>query len=433
MRKFNFYVFACCLILFISATAQTAKTTSADASEAAVKKLVVMNSSSLGLTATEARTLRVSSSYYDENAQAIMAYLQQTYKGIDVYNAITVVAFKDSRVISAQQGSVPAIDKKIIAKTIIPGIDAGQALRKAAAAVKEELSATTLANIKKSADGQEYAFVRDNGDAITVRLMWVPADNEMATYLLSWQVSLLSDVNNALWLIKIDAQSGTLIRKDNLTVSCNFTSPAHLHKMACFESATIAGEEHIVQAEAVNSAKFNVIPYPFSDPNFTAPKLVSNPWTMFANTKAYTQNWNSDAAMDYDSTRGNNVYAQPDRDGKNNTLKNAAKSSTPLPDLTFNFKPNFDKDAASHLATRNFGVTNLFYWNNIMHNLSYQYGFDEAAGNFQQSNFNRGGKANDYVIADAQDGSGSNNANFSYPVRWNPSKNADVFVGSFTV
>ena len=50
-----------------------------------------------------------------------------------------------------------------------------------------------------------------------------------------------------------------------------------------------------------------------------------------------------------------------------------------------------------------------------MHDMSYQYGFDEAAGNFQQSNLGRGGKGNDYVIADAQDGSGSNNANFATP------------------
>src|SRR5207237_743024 len=50
-----------------------------------------------------------------------------------------------------------------------------------------------------------------------------------------------------------------------------------------------------------------------------------------------------------------------------------------------------------------------------MHDMSYQYGFTEAAGNFQQSNLNRGGKGVDYVIADAQDGSGSSNANFATP------------------
>jgi hypothetical protein len=50
-----------------------------------------------------------------------------------------------------------------------------------------------------------------------------------------------------------------------------------------------------------------------------------------------------------------------------------------------------------------------------MHDLSYQYGFDEVSGNFQRNNLERGGLGNDFVYADAQDGSGFANANFSTP------------------
>jgi extracellular elastinolytic metalloproteinase len=441
MTKIYFYASAICLLLCLGASAQNTKITDVDASEAAVKDLVINNSSALGLTASQARTLRVSSSYYDKNAQAIMAYLQQTYKGIDVYNAITVVAFRNGQVVSVQPGNIPAIDKKITAKAILPHLNATDALRKAAAEVKEELNETTLANAKKSADGQEFEFVRDDENNIVVRLMWVPAGEDTTNYLLGWQVSLHSKVGNALWLIKIDAQTGTLIKKDNLTVNCSFELPAHVHKMECFEQSGTASDDNIQQAESsVSSAKYNVIPYPYSDPNLTKPILVNNPWTMFADADAYTLNWNSDSAHNYDSTRGNNVYAQPDLDGKNRTLKNAPRSSTAFPNLTFNFRPDFNKDALTSTPTRKFGVTNLFYWNNIMHDMSYQYGFDEAAGNFQQTNFGRGGKGGDYVIADAQDGSGSNNANFATPVDggkprmqmylWSPSPLKTCFANS---
>jgi len=51
----------------------------------------------------------------------------------------------------------------------------------------------------------------------------------------------------------------------------------------------------------------------------------------------------------------------------------------------------------------------------MVHDLYYRYGFDEVSGNFQQHNFGRGGKENDGVIANAQDGSGYNNANFMTP------------------
>jgi hypothetical protein len=50
-----------------------------------------------------------------------------------------------------------------------------------------------------------------------------------------------------------------------------------------------------------------------------------------------------------------------------------------------------------------------------MHDVMYQYGFTEASGNFQASNLNRGGLGGDYVNAEAQDGGGTNNANFATP------------------
>jgi hypothetical protein len=60
-------------------------------------------------------------------------------------------------------------------------------------------------------------------------------------------------------------------------------------------------------------------------------------------------------------------------------------------------------------------VTNLFYWNNIIHDVLYQYGFDDPSGNFQVNNYGRGGVGGDDVQAEAQDGGGVNNANFATP------------------
>ena len=60
-------------------------------------------------------------------------------------------------------------------------------------------------------------------------------------------------------------------------------------------------------------------------------------------------------------------------------------------------------------------VQNLFYLNNVIHDILYRHGFDEAAGNFQVDNFGKGGASGDPVRAEAQDGSGTDNANFSTP------------------
>ncbi len=60
-------------------------------------------------------------------------------------------------------------------------------------------------------------------------------------------------------------------------------------------------------------------------------------------------------------------------------------------------------------------ITQLFYVANWYHDQLYELGFDEAAGNFQQTNFSGMGAGGDRVLADADDGSGTNNANFTTP------------------
>jgi uncharacterized repeat protein (TIGR01451 family) len=67
-------------------------------------------------------------------------------------------------------------------------------------------------------------------------------------------------------------------------------------------------------------------------------------------------------------------------------------------------------------------VTNLFYLANWYHDKLYALGFNEAAGNFQTNNFGKGGVQNDAVHAEAQDGGGTDNANFSTPPDGMPGK-----------
>jgi extracellular elastinolytic metalloproteinase len=66
-------------------------------------------------------------------------------------------------------------------------------------------------------------------------------------------------------------------------------------------------------------------------------------------------------------------------------------------------------------GNREVAVQNLFFHNNRIHDILYRHGFDEAAGNFQDDNFGRGGAGGDPVNAEAQDGGGTDNANFATP------------------
>jgi extracellular elastinolytic metalloproteinase len=118
------------------------------------------------------------------------------------------------------------------------------------------------------------------------------------------------------------------------------------------------------------------------------------------------------------TTWGNNVFAHENWEGRNNWVQNGRPDAGSDLKFDYSYNPKLtDKEDAHAEAKKyiNATVTQLFYTSNMVHDLFYRYGFDEVAGNFQQYNFGRGGAENDAVIANAQDGSGFNNANFMTP------------------
>ena len=111
------------------------------------------------------------------------------------------------------------------------------------------------------------------------------------------------------------------------------------------------------------------------------------------------------------TTIGNNVDAYLDRDNSNTADANGRPVSS-----TQNFEFTADLTVSPTTTTNQMAaVTNLFYLNNVIHDKLYRHGFTEAAGNFQTNNFGNGGAGNDAVLAEAQDGGGTSNANFATP------------------
>jgi subtilisin-like proprotein convertase family protein len=110
-------------------------------------------------------------------------------------------------------------------------------------------------------------------------------------------------------------------------------------------------------------------------------------------------------------TIGNNAVAATDLNA-NNTV--GTNETQPTADANDAFDFPFSS-AQSAVGFRAASVTNAFFLVNDWHDKTYALGFTEAAGNFQTSNLGRGGAQNDEVQVDAQDGSGTNNANFGTP------------------
>lgn len=131
---------------------------------------------------------------------------------------------------------------------------------------------------------------------------------------------------------------------------------------------------------------------------------ISDPSSNIASPKG----WHNDGAKAYTDTQGNNVMSR-------------IAGARGKPDITVDGGSalQFDHlwsaaDAPDSAENRKASIINNFYISNMMHDVSYQYGFDEASGNFQRSNFGKGGRGNDRVDVKNQ-ANGVDNANFATP------------------
>jgi len=129
--------------------------------------------------------------------------------------------------------------------------------------------------------------------------------------------------------------------------------------------------------------------------------LVADP----QDTAASPNGWHVSGATTL-NTSGNNVIAFKSSQSTGLTSQSAAN----LFDYTYN-----GASAPSVTVNVNAARTNAFYIGNLYHDFTYRYGFTEAAYNFQNDNFGKGGSANDRVTISVQDSSGTNNANFATP------------------
>jgi len=156
----------------------------------------------------------------------------------------------------------------------------------------------------------------------------------------------------------------------------------------------------------VDHASYNVLPIGVNDPTDRSRSNLANP----NSSPASPRGWHDFGTSTSTHSMGNNVYAQENWSGgagwQNNYRPNGGTG------LDFNFGLNLGQAPDVYIDA---ATSNLFYWNNIIHDIFWYYGFDEPSGNFQDNNWGRGGLGNDGVQANAQDGAGYNNANFATP------------------
>jgi hypothetical protein len=360
------------------------------------------NHSQLGLQSQDVEEFSISSQSYSKSMKADNVYVNQLHRGIEVYNSNSSFAIKNATVINASVSFTEGVTQKV--NTTQPVITATSAISSAASALGIENPSVLILLETVGTNSFIYSNGNISLENIPVKLVYQTTDNN--TLRLAWDLSIYLLDASHYYSVRIDAVNGALLDTTDWVTSCNFGEAAHSHASG-FEGKSVLFGASSISLNLLSEPEYRVFPIPAESPNHGPDALVLSP----ADPTASPFGWHdTDGAPGAESTLtiGNNVLAQDDINGNNGS----GFSPDGGADLHFDFPFDLTMQPNTYLDA---SVTNLFYMNNILHDVLYLYGFDEASGNFQENNYGNGGLGSDSVNADAQDGSGTNNANFATP------------------
>lgn len=364
------------------------------------------NKGTLGLSDGDMADLIVTRQYRSQHNGVTHIYLRQRFAGIEVFNGnININIARDGSVINLGNGFVSNLSEAINRTT--PVLSAAAAVESAAQHLGFTLSAPLT--IQEVEGGAANEVLLSNGgisqQAIPAKLVYQPLESGEAR--LAWDVEIYELTSVHYWSMRIDAETGAVLSQMDFVQNDQWAKPvAAVQKTgAAVASATV---NLTTNSNILSPDQYEVYAIPSEYPDDGPRVIAVDP----ANVTASPFGWhdtNGASGAEFTITRGNNVHAY--RDKNNNDLPDPGSEPNGGASLDFTgavVPLNLAQQPARYGRA---AIANLFYWNNVIHDVFYLYGFDEPSGNFQVNNYGNGGLGNDDVRAEAQDGGGTNNAN----------------------
>ena len=377
---------------------------------------IEQNHEAWGLTDRDVADMAVNHQYASKHNGVSHIYFIQRHEGIEVYNAVlNVNILPNGQVLHVGKRFIPGLSGKVNAAQ--PALTPWDAIQQAAS----QLGYSDLSDVRLLDKTGDHSYRYSGGalsqSEITVTLRYQPL--QTGAVRLAWDLAIQSTQNDDYWSVRIDALTGELIHKTNWTVYCRFEdNPYHNHDRDCREEHAFQPVRKALAAEdrsfLSDGAVYHIFPLPVESPAHGSRILVTDP----ADPAASPFGWHDvdgDTDPDFTYTRGNNVHAYKDGNADGQPDFDVSGGAA----LNFDFPYNADWEPAQMDEA---SVTNLFYMNNMLHDITYHLGFDEEAGNFQTNTYGNGGAGNDAVNARGQRGGDDpeglgaiNNANFATP------------------
>jgi len=372
--------------------------------EASVEKYLQNNLSEFSLSQDDILDYHIYRQYQSKQTGLTHVFLQQNYQGIPIHKAEIRLHWREDKAwLKTQNTFVKDLNNREIQSQATIG--EVRAIEYACSALGINYSKPN--RISKKVESTSLFEADFSIDAIPVMQAYFQEGNQLKKV---WDLTIYEKDASDCWNVLIDASTGELLRKYNWVQHCSFSSD-----VACSHTSheTAESEEHFSLSKSTG-ATYNVFAVPVESPSHGDRTLEEDPNNIIASPFGW-HDTNGQTGAEYTITRGNNVHAFSDLTDSNTPQGDEPDGGAEL-HFDFSFDAMTEPDQNLDAAT-----VNLFYMNNMMHDVWYHYGFDPASGNFQSNNYGEGGFGGDYVKAQAQDSSGVgtnialNNANFYTP------------------
>lgn len=353
----------------------------------------------LGLLESDLTEMKVDH-YLSAHSGVTHIEIHQLHRGIEVHRGkILANVAADGSIINLHNTFQSDLQARV--STFEPVLSPQQAVDSAATAFGFVFSDPLVALSNEGGPQQRIVFSGGgvSRNDIAVKLVFHPDSNEALR--LAWDLEIYQMDGQHWWSLRIDSETGKIIDRDDYVDSEDFieqarqaghspvvaTGPVDLN--GSLKSNGPAADSYMVYEIPRESPLHN--PQGTPGPPTEGRTLQTDP-AMAAASPFGWHDTDGAAGPEFTITQGNNVHAYEDGN-------NPGFSPDCGPTLLCNFPLDLSMDPDTFESA---SVVNLFYWNNIVHDVTYAYGFDEAAGNFQENNYGNGGAGSDYVTARAQ-------------------------------
>lgn len=343
----------------------------------------------------------ISDNYTQKNGNSHV-YLIQTVHGYEIFNAMLQLHYTaDGKL--AYSNSRFVENKYSKTNSSAPSIKVQKALEAACKEIginPEKISART----HRAPSGNKYKYIIFDREIFrNPVLVALGYENVNGKLILAYKLIIEPKGTSDMFNIRVDAQTGKVLKINNRTVYCEIPNPTHPHNSMDEHCENIIPSPLKINAVAT----YNAFPLGVESPIHGNRQVM----TGIENVTASPFGWHDVDGVtgeDFTITQGNNVHAYEDQANQDFPGYSPDGGNS----LNFNYPLDLNQGPVQNMDA---ALTNLFVWNNFMHDVTYFYGFDEVSGNFQANNYNNGGAGEDYVHAEGFDGSGNNNANFGTP------------------